>query len=92
MFTLEEVVDELSYHPATRETARQHDEARRVVIETARRLWPLLPEGPRRTLVMRHLQQALMYANLAIAMQAPVDVDHPEIARILPPDFDESDG
>ncbi len=37
----------------------------------AEQLWPLVPDGPEKTLVFRELQRGQMFANLAVALTAP---------------------
>jgi hypothetical protein len=82
--SLDEVANQFAYHPATLETAKTHDELRNVYIEHAQRIWELIPDGPEKTLAMRKLQESLMYANLAVALTAPVDHDTADVARVLP--------
>ena len=84
MKTLLEVLDQLAYHPATTETARQHDSVRGALTGTAEYLWSVVPDGPEKTLAMRALQQCGMYCNLAIALEAPVDHYTADVARVLP--------
>jgi hypothetical protein len=71
--TLDEVKNQLGFHRATTETAVQHSHVRSTLIETAEDLWDVVPDGPEKTTAMRHLQQAGMFCNLAIALQSPVD-------------------
>lgn len=87
MRSLAEVLDQFAYHPATEQTAPLHAEIRDVFARLAAELWPLIPEmsGPERTLVMRKLQEAQMYANLAVALTAPADLSPARsVARVLP--------
>jgi hypothetical protein len=74
----------LAYHPATKVTAAQHDALRKSYTRFAEEVWPLVPDGPEKTIVMCHLQESLMYANLAVALQAPVDDQTADVARVLP--------
>jgi hypothetical protein len=69
--TLDDVLDQFAYHPATDVTAPKHDAIRSAFLAFAGELWPLIPEGPEKTLVFRQLQQAQMYANLGVALLAP---------------------
>lgn len=71
MRTLEEAHGQFSYHPATPETAPQHEAVRGVFLQVVDDLWRLVPDGPEKTLVLRKLQEAQMFANLAVALQAP---------------------
>lgn len=84
MRTLSEVESQFAYHPATASTAATHDHLRSAYSALASDIWPLIPDGPEKTLVMRKLQESLMYANLAVALTAPVDRDTAAVARVLP--------
>lgn len=85
MRTLPEVVDQLSYHPATAEAAGRYAQLRGNAIECAQKSWDLIPDGPEKTLAMRHLQWFLMHANLAVALTTPADTTTPDVAHVLPP-------
>jgi hypothetical protein len=82
--TLEDVKDQLAYHPATPETAPRFDALRKLAAGTAEAAWDLIPDGPEKTLAMRGLQSFLMYGNLAIALTVPEDTETPHVARVLP--------
>jgi hypothetical protein len=69
--TLPEALDQFSYHPATEDTAPRHDAIRTAFLRFVEEVWPLIPEGPERTLTLRALQEGCMYANLAVALTAP---------------------
>lgn len=84
MRTIHEVKNQLAYHPATQGTAKIHDELRIAFFEHAVAIWDLIPDGPEKTIVMRKLQEGLMYANLAVALQAPIDAETAGVARVLP--------
>ena len=85
MRSLEEAFDQFAYHPATADTAPRHAAIRDVFSEVVEVLWPLLPDGPEKTLTLRKLQEAQMYANLAVALTAPADRSHTRsVARVLP--------
>lgn len=71
MRTLDDARDQFAYHPATEETAPKHDAVRQLFLEMVERLWPLVPDGPEKTLAIRDLQRAQMNANLAVALLAP---------------------
>lgn len=87
MRTLEEARDQFAYHPATDVTAPQHAAVRDLFAETVERLWSAVPDGPEKTLAIRALQTAQMYANLAIALQAPADTSSTRsVARKLAPE------
>lgn len=84
MRSLDEVFDQFAYHPATKETAHVHDMLRKGYADHAADIWDMIPDGPEKTLCMRKLQESLMYANLAVALTAPIDRDTPDVARVLP--------
>lgn len=71
MRSLEDVLDQFAYHPATEDTAPRHDAIRSAFLGFVEELWPLLPDGPEKTLVFRDLQKSQMMANLAVALTAP---------------------
>lgn len=71
MRSLDDVLDQFAYHPATAETAPRHDAIRSAFLSFATELWELVPAGPEKTLVFRELQKAQMYANLSVALTAP---------------------
>jgi len=71
MRSLDEVLDQFAYHPATEDTAPKHDAIRSAFLSFAGELWDLIPAGPEKTLAFRQLQQGQMYANLAVALTAP---------------------
>ena len=84
MRTIGEVLDQFAYHPATATTAKTHDKLRGAYSSHALDIWNLIPDGPEKTLAMRKLQESLMYANLAVALTAPIDEQHAHVARVLP--------
>jgi hypothetical protein len=85
MRTLDEALDQFVYHPATPDTAPRHAAVRDTFAEVIPRLWDAVPDGPEKTLMLRALQQASMYANLGIALTAPADTGPTRAtARVLP--------
>jgi hypothetical protein len=88
MRNLDEVFEQFAYHPATPHTAKVHDMLRQGYADHAADIWDLIPDGPEKTLAMRKLQESLMYANLAVALTAPIDQDHSATARVLPGEGD----
>jgi hypothetical protein len=82
--TLGEAIDQFVYHPATSDTAPLHAQVREVLMRSVVELWPLIPDGPEKTLAIRKLQEAGMYANLAIALTVPADHVTPDVARVMP--------
>lgn len=80
-----EALEQFAYHPATEDTAPRHSAVRDTFFQTVQTLWPLLPDGPEKTLALRKLQEAAMYANLAVALTAPADYSETRsVARQLP--------
>lgn len=71
MRTLDEARNQFAYHPATPDTAPRHDAIRGLFLRFVEELWPLIPDGPEKTLALRDLQTAQMRANGAVAMLAP---------------------
>lgn len=91
MRTLEEAQDYFAYHPATPDTAPRHAAVRDLFAEVVERIWPLVPDGPDKTLVIRALWESQALANLAIARTAPVDTSPTRsVARVLPQDRDQA--
>lgn len=84
MLTILEVADQLGYHPATHETAQTHDYLRGAFHMLMEQVWTIVPDGPEKTIMFRKVQEGLMYANLAVAMTAPLDDKHSSVARVLP--------
>lgn len=92
MRTLAEAIDQFVYHPATEQTAPLHAAVRSTVIGLVKAWWNTLPEGPEKTLALRKLQEAAMYANLAIALLAPsADPATDAVPRTLLADVSDED-
>lgn len=71
MRALSEVIEQFAYHPANAVSAPKHGALRTLYTNHAMDIWPLIPDGPEKTLAMRKLQESLMYANLAVALTVP---------------------
>jgi hypothetical protein len=71
MRSLDDALDQFAFHPATEDTAPRHDAIRVAFVGFLEELWPLVPDGPEKTLALRRLQEAQMFANLAVALTAP---------------------
>lgn len=85
MRTLDDALDQFAYHPATEDTAPRHSAIRDAFSEFVEAVFELVPDGPEKTLVLRKLQEAQMYANLAVALTAPADRGPTRaVARVLP--------
>lgn len=71
-----EVARRMTWVPATTsERQRQHAMAHRVVLEAAGDLAELLPECREKSLAITALEEALMWANKAIALQREPEDD-----------------
>lgn len=68
----EAILDRFGYHPATGLTAKQHEQVREAYIVFAEFLDDLLPDGRAKSTCFTNLQQSGMWANFAVAQQAPV--------------------
>lgn len=51
---------------------------------TAEDVIELIPEGREASLAVTHLEEALMWANKAVARMSPVDTKTPEVVRVKP--------
>lgn len=67
-----EIDQRFSFHPATDETRAQHERARFILRGAAIQINKVIPAGREAAVVMTKLEEALMWANKAIAMQDPV--------------------
>jgi hypothetical protein len=67
-----EIHNRFGYHPATEETKKQHEQVRETYEAFAIFLDSLLPDGRAKSTCMTWLQQSSMWANFAVAQQAPV--------------------
>ncbi len=67
-----DIVNRFGYHRATPQTGPQHQQIRRNFIEFANFLNVILPDGRAKATVFTRLEDASMWANKAIAEQAPV--------------------
>jgi hypothetical protein len=89
MRTLEDALNYFAYHPATPGpdgTGVRHAAVRDLFTEFLTRLWPLIPDGPDKTVTVRTLWETQTLANLAIALTAPADTSATRlVARVLPP-------
>lgn len=60
-----------SYHaPLNSETRTKHEDVRTVMRNAAEYFSNVLPDCPEKTLAIRKLQEAMMYANSAIAQHS----------------------
>lgn len=85
MRSLDEAFDQFAYHPATDVTAPKHAKVRDLFGALLPELWDSVPDGPEKTLAIRKLQEAQMFANLAIALTGEADTGATRsVARKLP--------
>jgi hypothetical protein len=78
-----------SYHPATPDTAESYAHLRQMFEALALAVDGQAPDSREKSLAITHLEDALMWANKAIAMTTPVDDVNDHIARVLPPENEE---
>lgn len=67
-----EIVNRFGYHKATETTGPQHQEIRGAFIEMGKLLDRLLPAGRAKSTCFTELENASMWANKAVAEQAPI--------------------
>lgn len=66
--TYADVEKRMSHHPPTSDTAAAAHETARIISKAhAKAMMDLLPAGREKSVVMTHLEDALMWANAAIA-------------------------
>lgn len=61
------IQNDFTYHPATPETGGRHDMVRSILGGVAKNLAANLPEGRELSLVLTKLEEAMFWANAAIA-------------------------
>lgn len=75
MLGYDEIIRRVGYHPATRETTPRFEDNRERVVNLAL-FWDMaLPEGREKALALTALQEALMWANAAVACQPATGED-----------------
>ena len=70
--TLEDLEAIFTYHAPTLERVRQYEAIRATALVLAADIFHACPESAERTLAFRHIQQAVMFANAAIAIHEKV--------------------
>lgn len=65
--TMGKIVSAFSFHPATPDTGPRHDQVRELLRTTARDLAELIPNCPEATKAIGALQEAMHWANSAVA-------------------------
>jgi hypothetical protein len=68
----DEVNERFGFHPATEDTRPLHENCRAAFILLGEYLVDILPEGREKSLAFTALQEASMWSNAAIAMEAPL--------------------
>lgn len=81
-----DVENRFKFHPATEKTGPQHDQVRNTMLRVAKQMVRDLPEGRERSLVLTHLEEAMFWANAAIARQPAEssDVPAPQPEKVAP--------
>lgn len=70
-----EIAYRFAFHAATTEEKRaEHGSVRQLLGDVAQELGAKLPEGRERAIVLTKLEEAMFWANAAIARTAPVGV------------------
>lgn len=75
----DDIENMFGYHRATAESAPQHHQVRESIKTLAHHFNSILPEGRDKALCMTKLQEAMHWANSAIAMQNDVDKETPHL-------------
>ena len=80
-----EIEDRMGYHPATPDAAHLYDKLRQAAIAFAKAATRLTPAGREQSLMVTHIEDALMWGSKAIARTTPADLtDTARVARVLP--------
>ncbi len=64
------IEDIFTYHAPTTAKVKQHESVRDLLKKVAHSFREDLPDSPEKTLAIRRLQEAMMYANAAIAIHS----------------------
>lgn len=67
------MLNRFAYHPATGKTAPMHDNARQAFTALADWVLSNVPNGRHQSLALTALQESLMWANAAIAIDTPAN-------------------
>lgn len=76
----EQVLDRFRFHPATASTGPAHQHIRDLFGSLAGHLLECVPPGRHQSLALTSLQEAMMWANAAIAIDSPHPSDSPSDA------------
>jgi len=63
-----------AYHPADAPTGEQHDHVRQICLSAALDFNDRVPEGREKSLAITRLEEAMMWANAAIARQPKAEM------------------
>lgn len=74
--TPDQINDRFAYHAPSPQDVVDHGDVREMLGTVAYRLASMLPDGREAALVMTHLEEAMFWANAAIA-RAPEDASGP---------------
>lgn len=72
MITNEDIVNRFGYHKADDKTGPAHQNVRGAFIEFSKYLNEQVPDGRSKSLAFTKLEEAAMWANKAVAEQAPI--------------------
>lgn len=79
------MLDKIAFHPATPEAAEKYDKIRKHFMALVNDVWPLLPDGPDKTVAMRKIIDAQRECIATVAVnETPADWENPHVARVLP--------
>lgn len=80
----DEIRDRMAYHPATPDVAPKYDRLRNLMMAVAREAVAVVPDGREQSLMVTHMEEALMWGSKGIARTVPIDDKHAHVARVLP--------
>lgn len=75
MLTPQDIANRFGYHKGTDVTVPQHQTVRQAYAGLALVLSKLLPEGRAKSVALTQLEDSAMWANKAVAEQAPLSQD-----------------
>lgn len=78
----DEINNRFGYHRATAESAPRHAAVREVMMHCATHIDALIPNGRDKSLAFTALQEAMHWANSAIAMQNDVDTETAHLPNV----------
>lgn len=66
---MNDLASRFTYHPPSPEKARRHEQVRNYLCHLAEEFDDSLPDGREKSLVITHLEEAMFWANAAIARE-----------------------